>query len=113
MYGLQGFYRKNLTGGPLSGFVKQVDEGKVPLLFTPALAKKYCRGGIVNDYLRLISYEPRLSFPRLLVLVLDKRRKPEDAFGRVIQAVDFERPAITLFDNKNFIAKCWSVGRSA
>lgn len=105
--GVKG-YQEKVLGLPIQPFIDRIHQGEQQLVMPPL---EEARGwGLFSDYCRLRDYQSPPQLPRLLVLVLDTRKTREaDRLGRVLQAIDFDAPALVLRQTDHFIAKCWPV----
>ena len=63
----------------------------------------------MSDYQKLVSCT--LDVLKVFVLVLDTRGEP-DNLGKLLLAVEFERPGVVIFENRvgGILCKAWKVG---
>lgn len=109
LFGLKGYYSKNLTGhSDMSPYVAPPDGER--FTFRPEHAGRCHRteGSILKDYQKLLAQGRGAK--RFMLLVLDTRSADDaDAFGRAIGCVDFGGPGVTVLSAAGCSATLWEV----
>src|SRR5262249_47238224 len=108
LLGTYWYFSKNFCGGPLKGYLRELDEKGAIKIDASRRGLADARG-FLRDYSRLVTYPGPAALLRLLVLVLDTRGEKPNDLGRVLMGVQCDGPGEVVFEDPrlNILCKVW------